>query len=828
MNKSPYTDCSKCPLEKQQMVVGEASCESLMDIDLLIIAEAPSKHEVKAGRPLQPEGDTGRGFRKAFKESGLYKVNHFITNVCLCSNINEEGKTTNPPAKAVKCCSENLEQIIKLIKPKYILAMGGVVMKRLGIGTKGITDLRGEFYDYNGVPVMLTIHPRFFQLNGGLDSEPGKNFLSDLTLIKEKLIPVIEDDVELKTGAYGLKEPYHFKYPKWIFDSNIKLLNIQRFKDRGEVCFVFKDKNTNEKKYHYISDTDYYYYTNTVSFSNSPMIMECNEVYLTLEEPGGTKEQGQYESDIRTEIKHSVDYYYQRKKMEVDEANIPLKIMYWDIEVYSAGKKDFPDPKIAPSPINAISFKINDGPINVFIAKIDGIENKKNPKCPDGVDVKWFEDERSLLVAFYKEVCKIDPDVMTGWNVVGFDFPTLFNRMKRNQISIKKISPIEKVYANLRRYNDFYIGGIACVDQLDLYKEFTYSVEENYKLNTIAQKTVKKGKVTYEGSLDKLFEEDIEQFMEYSYTDSELLYEIESELGHINLKDQLRKICSSTWEVSQTTTGLIDPLVLSYAKEQGIVCKDAVGLKCEDTIKGAYVRFPDPGIHTWLVDFDYTALYPSIICSCNIGPNSYVAKIPSEIAEIYIYNRQDKQIPPSFKIIYDPIKSTNKEATIDMEELVKIMGKGKYIMTITGSIFKSHDEDVSFLYKILRYILESREFYKNKMKEAKRAGDDSKFKYYKNVQLAYKILANSLYGVLANSGFRFFSHDLAQAITLTGQEAIKFIGHHVGHYMKTGSKKINPAFMDDYDDQKIPYLCYTDTDSIFINMGEYLNDNNLL
>ena len=46
--------------------------------------------------------------------------------------------------------------------------------------------------------------------------------------------------------------------------------------------------------------------------------------------------------------------------------------------------------------------------------------------------------------------------------------------------------------------------------------------------------------------------------------------------------------------------------------------------------------------------------------------------------------------------------------------------------------------------------------------------------------------------------------------------------------MKDGSKKINPAYMDKYEEQQIPYLVYTDTDSIFLNMGDYMMDNNLL
>jgi len=97
-----------------------------------------------------------------------------------------------------------------------------------------------------------------------------------------------------------------------------------------------------------------------------------------------------------------------------------------------------------------------------------------------------------------------------------------------------------------------------------------------------------------------------------------------------------------------------------------------------------------------------------------------------------------------------------------------------------------------------------------------------------NRQMGYKILANSLYGVLANANFRMFNLDLAKTVTLTGQEAIKFAGYHCGQYLKYDKKDIVPTFMDGYDEKKIPYLIYTDTDSIFVALGDWLIDKKMI
>ncbi len=819
MKQSPYSTCKDCPLVDQHIVLGETNCRSLKDVDILILAEAPAVTEKDTGRPLW--GQAGRIFRSAMEESGLDQENYFVTNVSLCTNLymkNGKECTQNPPPEAVECCKPNWNNILDITQPKLILALGGTVAEVMGYGRVGITKKRNKMYKYRDHDVFLTVHPSYVGNNGGIKSAEGKKFAKEFKAVKTILNkPTIT------------QEPFFFKYPEWMFDENLALLDVQRFNDRKEICFVFRDVKTGKKVYHTIPEEDYYHYTGKDPFGDSPMISAAKDVEVVLARVGGSRAYGEYEGDVRTEVKHSIDYRYQRQKRGIPEPAYVPKTMYFDLEVYTYGDKAFPDPKKAKHPINAISFKINDEPTQVFIAELDVMSKDKKVKLPEDAVVKFFSDERSMLVAFFKVIRESEIDVMTGWNVWGFDIPTLFQRMKYNQISRTTFSPIGAAYANVNRYKDFYIGGVYVVDMLELYKELTYQVEASYKLSAIAQKILGKDKVAYEGTLDILFEEDLEKFIEYSKTDTDLLRELDDKLGHIALKSELIKICSTTWKTAEVTTGLIDPLVLSYAKNSGLVCKSAAGSTTDSTIPGAYVRKPRPGLHTWLVDFDYASLYPSIICSCNIGPNTCVARVSEEDAVAFIYNQKDHwKEKKTIAITLDPLKESSKEGSMTVASFRKMIKDNKYIVTAAGRIFKSHDEDISFFYKILRYLLDSRSKYKEQMKDWKVKGDEEKFKYFKNIQMAYKILANSLYGVLANTGFRFFSHDLAISVTLTGQETIKFLGYHVGQYMKSGETKIDPYFMNDYEEKEIPYLLYTDTDSIFLQMGDWLMEKGIL
>jgi DNA polymerase elongation subunit (family B) len=86
---------------------------------------------------------------------------------------------------------------------------------------------------------------------------------------------------------------------------------------------------------------------------------------------------------------------------------------------------------------------------------------------------------------------------------------------------------------------------------------------------------------------------------------------------------------------------------------------------------------------------------------------------------------------------------------------------------------------------------------------------------------------NSIYGVLGNENFRMYHPDLAETITITGQEIIKFAQVHASNYLKYGSKDIKNDF-ELLSTNKLPYIIYGDTDSLFLNMGTYLEDNCLI
>lgn len=861
MEKRSYGDCKSCPLYSQSRVVGDTNCkDDLSKVEVLVLAEAPSHEEIKQNKPLV--GPAGKIFRAAFEKSKLNTIPYYISNVVLCANIQENGKTDNPPQEAIDSCAANWKKLIDLTKPKVIVTMGTIPMRALGIADSGILKLNGTMHKYENYNVFVLVHPSYVMRNGGLDSEQGVIFCNDFIRLAKALKvydiessestpsapppdpPPTEPEITEDEGGDGsdveeteteiikdLEKPYTFKLPSWCYSIDVCLVDIQYIRGTNSILYVFRDKDGNKRFHQESSDERYYYIGKDTVLEDAPMIANVSDVYLVKTSVYAREfEKSTYEYDVRPELKHSIDYRIERG--DTPECDAELIKMFCDIEVYSGGSREFPDPTVAPSPINAISFQVNSGDVNVWVVKLPQMDASEiNPITEIKTNIRVFDSELELLEAFFKEVNRINPDLLLGWNFLGFDIITIYNRAKRYNLDISKMSPVGISRIINGMYGEVHIYGMHVACLLDLYKDLTYTSEESYKLDYISQKVLGKGKVAYEGTLDKLYETNINKFIEYSSVDTQRLSELDKALGHVDLRYEMIRACASTWTAGRTTMGQIDPLCISYAKKMGLVCRTALERaedESEESIPGAYVRNPTPGHHGYVIDLDFTSLYPSIICTFNIGPNTFVGKIDPGLAKGIIYFRNKLNKNMEIEYIENPIKKNYTVKKMKCGDFLEHVDKNKYIVSISGAIYKNHDEEFSFFEKIVSFILTSRREYNRLLNEALLNGEEDKAKQLDNKQLAYKILVNSLYGVLANANFRMFNKDMASTITLTGQESIKFVGLHLNNYLENNRTDIDPSFLFDYENKKLKYLIYTDTDSVFIAMGDYLADKKII
>jgi DNA polymerase elongation subunit (family B) len=191
-----------------------------------------------------------------------------------------------------------------------------------------------------------------------------------------------------------------------------------------------------------------------------------------------------------------------------------------------------------------------------------------------------------------------------------------------------------------------------------------------------------------------------------------------------------------------------------------------------------------------MYDLDLTSLYPSIIMTLNISPETKIAKIEDWDAEEFLKEMKDEYIVGG--------------QTVSREKLKAFLDKYKYTVSSNGVMYNT--EYVGLIPAILNEWFDKRVEYKDEMKKWGKSGDMEKYNFYKKRQLVQKILLNSLYGVLGLPAFRFYDLDNAEAVTLSGQTVIK----------KTEAA-INMKYNKELKTDTIDYVQYVDTDSVFVS-----------
>lgn len=215
---------------------------------------------------------------------------------------------------------------------------------------------------------------------------------------------------------------------------------------------------------------------------------------------------------------------------------------------------------------------------------------------------------------------------------------------------------------------------------------------------------------------------------------------------------------------------------------------------------GAYVKKPLKGRYKWIIDLDFTSLYPSIIRSLNISPETIIGK---------------KEIIPGVGFEQDTIiiSNNNKEKKkITYEQLDKIVNNKQFAISCNNVIYNLQHRGL--IPKVLDMWFEERQKFQKTANEHFKTGNEELGKEYDIKQYVLKILLNSVYGVLLMPSFRFYNKDNGEAVTLTGQEAIKTAEKHVNTFL--GNRQKNNE----------DYVIALDTDSTIINVGNFVNDIN--
>ncbi|MCK6620778.1 MAG: DNA polymerase II [Calditrichaceae bacterium] len=328
--------------------------------------------------------------------------------------------------------------------------------------------------------------------------------------------------------------------------------------------------------------------------------------------------------------------------------------------------------------------------------------------------ISFHPTEQKMLEAFLRWFQEADPDILIGWNVIGFDLAFLERKSREWGIPFhlaRSGRPINLAKRERIGYTA-EISGRVVIDVSQTLRMSFYSFED-YRLETVAQALLGRGKTISSedekiAEIERLFREDKGELARYNLQDCLLVSEIVRKTGLLELMVRRSQISGLLLNQVGMSVAAFDHYMLPRLHRKGFVAPNADDITGLEHAAGGYVMEPVPGIYEHVAVLDFKSLYPSIIQSFKIDP---LSRLRADI---------------------DPLTTPN------------------------GYRFSASEH---ILPEFIDRLMAQRA-------EARRAGDA-------HLSQAIKILMNSFYGVMGSFGCRFYHPDLPSAITGTGQWLLK-------------------------------------------------------
>ena len=464
------------------------------------------------------------------------------------------------------------------------------------------------------------------------------------------------------------------------------------------------------------------------------------------------------------------------------------QIRIFTIDIETGAENGFPDIESADQEILCISVKDSImGRIIVFGAR---------PFSNNDPNVQYmhFETETGLLRGFLHWWSANYPDIITGWNVQLFDMPYIFRRVERilGEKETRLISPwgttlCREIFIKGRKQIAYDISGIATLDYLELYRKFTYTNQESYRLDHICEVELGEKKLDHSefDTFKEFYTHNWQKFVEYNIHDVRLVDKLDDKMKLLELAVTMAYDAKVNYEDVYSQVRMWDNIIYVYLHDQQIVIPPKKESHKSAKYAGAFVKEPKPGMYDWVVNFDLNSLYPHLIMQYNISPETLLPhRHPNANVDRLLNGEID---------------------TSDLQGQT-LCANGTYYTT----------EYKGFLPKLMEKIYEERVIYKKKMLKAKQEYENNPSVELKkeiarcnNIQMARKIQLNSAYGAIGNEHFRYYKLEIAEAITLSGQLSIRWIEEKTNQYL-------NKILKTD----GVDYVIACDTDSMYLNLGD--------
>ncbi len=426
-----------------------------------------------------------------------------------------------------------------------------------------------------------------------------------------------------------------------------------------------------------------------------------------------------YEADVRLPARYRIDRGL-RSGIEVEGPGRPgagVDVVFVDPEVRPADVTPTLrvlslDIETDPSATRLLSVALATASLSTVL-----LVTPRSGRVPEGA--VGHPGERALLLDLVARVREIDPDVLTGWNVIDFDLGVLERVARRVGVPLalgRGPQPLRLRPAGARGAQRAFLPGRLVLDGIDLVRG-AFLRFESYALDAVAREVLGRGKSMHGPdrgqAILQAYEHDPQRFVEYNLLDARLVLDVLDRLRLVDLAIERSRLTGQPLDRVAASIASFEFLYLSALAQRGLVGPSASEPGTADVVtSGGHVLEPRPGLYRNVLVFDFKSLYPSIIRTFQIDPLGHVAHPP---------------------------------AGADL------------IVAPNGAAFR---REPGILPQLLDELVPRRE-------AAQAAGNAV-------AAQAIKILMNSFYGVLGTSACRFATPTVANAITGFGREVLSW------------------------------------------------------
>jgi DNA polymerase I len=453
----------------------------------------------------------------------------------------------------------------------------------------------------------------------------------------------------------------------------------------------------------------------------------------------------------------SEEVHYKDIKIIEPQEEIPLRILSLDIECLIPESGSVPLPENDQITLISLAFSHGYNGINnlVLIAK--------KISC-DRSDILSYNNEYEMLKALINIIKDYNPDIITGYNVEGFDLNYIDIRNKKHRLSCNIGRDNSSMYLHkFGTSTEVQIAGRIVIDTLPMIRR-NYSLKQ-YTLKNVSSELLHLQKLDVPASKMREFwldnGENFINFIKYSRRDAVLGLMLLTNLGLLRKHIALSKASGILLQtvVRGGQTQMLEFMILRRFNQANRVVnmKPEVKESNESGFEGAYVSKPKKNLCDNLLLTDMQSLYPSLIIRYNLCPTTMI------------------------------LEEEHKDFSVSPEGT-------KFVNSIRGILPEMLDE-----------LLKKRLDVKSRMKKAI---DLNERDILDSIQYSYKILLNSAYGLCGYPRSRTFASHVASSVTAYGRETIKGVRDSIESikYLEVNNKKVNFE------------VIYTDTDSAYVEV----------